>query len=119
MESFWAKLVQMFPAAQIQASSIDDFVREVMAKGDLSSLPLIEGELGDSWLYGACVAVWLLLLLLPLLLGQVCTMVPFCQRLWAKLHRLGRRHTRDGADVWADAGLIIVAADLIQFALAD
>ena len=38
--------------ATIVSSSIDDFVDEVREKGDLNKLPVINQELGDSWLYG-------------------------------------------------------------------
>ena len=50
---YWASLQAKFPAATIVASSMDDFSREVIAKADMSKLPVIEGEIGDSWLYGA------------------------------------------------------------------
>merc|ERR1711937_670101 len=50
---FWAKLQAKFPEATIQASSMDDFYKEVVKKGDLASLPVVTGEIGDSWLYGA------------------------------------------------------------------
>ena len=48
----WASLQKTFPNALIQASSLDDFTREVLKKGDLSTLPLVVGEIGDSWIYG-------------------------------------------------------------------
>ena len=51
--SFWAALRKQYPGAVIQASSLDDFYREVVAKGNLSALPVVKGELGDSWIYGA------------------------------------------------------------------
>jgi len=51
--SFWAALRTKYPGASIQASSLDDFYREVVAKGNLSALPVVKGEIGDSWIYGA------------------------------------------------------------------
>eukprot|EP00750_Incisomonas_marina_P010640 INCI16292.10.p1 GENE.INCI16292.10~~INCI16292.10.p1 ORF type:complete len:901 (+),score=156.29 INCI16292.10:333-3035(+) len=51
--TFWSGLQAKFPNATIQASSLDDFTREVLSKADMAALPLIEGEIGDSWIYGA------------------------------------------------------------------
>ena len=48
----WGALQKKFPNADIKASSLDDFVEEVLAKGDTSALPLVTDEIGDSWLYG-------------------------------------------------------------------
>jgi hypothetical protein len=52
VEDYWAALQERFPAAEIQASSLDDFTAEVLAKGNMAALPVITGEIGDSWLYG-------------------------------------------------------------------
>jgi hypothetical protein len=53
MISSWAALAKKYPDAEIKASSLDDFAREVIQKGNLSALPVVTGELGDSWHYGA------------------------------------------------------------------
>ena len=49
---FWTALQARFPHATIHASSLDDFAAELFAKADFASIPVITGELGDSWLYG-------------------------------------------------------------------
>lgn len=49
---FWQSLKKMHPTATVEASSIDAFVSEVLS-GNVSQIPRLSDEIGDSWLYGA------------------------------------------------------------------
>ena len=46
----WAALAARFPAAQIAAATLDDVAAVMAATAD--SLPVIDGEIGDTWIQG-------------------------------------------------------------------
>eukprot|EP00123_Amoebidium_parasiticum_P014197 comp22389_c1_seq1/m.33398 comp22389_c1_seq1/g.33398 ORF comp22389_c1_seq1/g.33398 comp22389_c1_seq1/m.33398 type:complete len:521 (-) comp22389_c1_seq1:16-1578(-) len=48
---FWADARSNYPGAHVQASSLDEFGRALLEARHL--LPVVDGEIGDSWLYGA------------------------------------------------------------------
>jgi hypothetical protein len=49
IETLWAGLRAEFPNAKIQASSLDEYAKDLIQRADMSSLPIIKGEIGDSW----------------------------------------------------------------------
>lgn len=50
VEALFAQLTEMHPTARIVASSLDDFASAVLAHRD--QLPVIEEEIGDTWIHG-------------------------------------------------------------------
>eukprot|EP00039_Didymoeca_costata_P013657 m.211396 g.211396 ORF g.211396 m.211396 type:complete len:926 (+) comp15837_c0_seq6:99-2876(+) len=52
VQDLWTSLQKQFPNATIMASSLDAFVQDVYS-GDISAIPVIKQELGNSWNYGA------------------------------------------------------------------
>lgn len=51
IEELFASLASAHPAARIVASSLDDFARAVLAHR--ADLPVVEEEIGDTWIHGA------------------------------------------------------------------
>lgn len=51
VEELFASLASAFPAARITASSLDDFAHALLARR--ADLPVVEEEIGDTWIHGA------------------------------------------------------------------
>jgi hypothetical protein len=52
--AFWAGLRLQYPRADLLVSSLDGYVADVLSeKATYEALPVITGEIGDSWLYGS------------------------------------------------------------------
>jgi hypothetical protein len=49
----WKVLKAAFPHAQIKAGRFDDYFEQLQVTAVRSQLPVVESEVGDSWLYGA------------------------------------------------------------------
>ena len=50
--AFWLALQAKHPDATIILGTMDDFVDHIEKAGDLTKIPVVEQEIGDSWLYG-------------------------------------------------------------------
>ncbi|RZU66112.1 uncharacterized protein DUF5054 [Microterricola gilva] len=50
VEELFAELAEAYPDARIVASTLDDFAAAVLA--DKDSLPVLDEEIGDSWIHG-------------------------------------------------------------------
>ena len=49
----WQATSRLYPNAILEASSMDAFTRNLLARTDLTStLPIVTSELGDTWIYG-------------------------------------------------------------------
>lgn len=51
--NLWANLRTQYPNVQLVASTLDDFMQDVLDRADMLQIPEVTGEIGDSWLYGA------------------------------------------------------------------
>lgn len=51
VDRFYTQMAEKYPNAKIRAGSLDDFARELPAVW--TSLPVVEEEIGDTWIHGA------------------------------------------------------------------
>lgn len=49
----YAKLRSTYPQAEILASTLDMFAQALLDSGAVDSLPVVTGEIGDPWIFGA------------------------------------------------------------------
>lgn len=43
---------KIYPGADVEASSFDDFFADIDTPRELDALPVIKQEVGDTWVYG-------------------------------------------------------------------
>lgn len=52
--AFWTAMRTQFPKAVLTVSSLDAFISEVVSDPQaMAAMPVVKGEIGDSWLYGS------------------------------------------------------------------
>jgi len=52
IDGIFAEIKSTHPAAEVSVGTMDDFYEEII-KCDLSDLPVVSGDLGDTWIHGA------------------------------------------------------------------
>ena len=53
MEDIFARVRAAFPSADVKGSTLDAFSEALLRSEAAKQLPIVFGEIGDSWIYGA------------------------------------------------------------------